>query len=525
MLSFFPEIAILILLLTAVVIFVLNNTRTGFSYSWLIAAMGILLAWPLLFFSRLAIPQLIEIVSWRPELIYPVSLTLISDSISWPFSIALATLALATILTGVVRSSEVWLDWVSILVVTAFGILAVMAGNPLTLILGWAALDLIELIIYMWRVDFGSLREHIAIAFAVRIGGIWLLVLSATLIGMFEITWSFANVSQEASIFLLLAAGFRLGVVYFGGTYRRDFPFSRGLGTIIRLVPAGSSLMLLTRTAEFGVPGYTETFYIAVTLVIAILAGFSWLFASDELDGQSFWILGLTTFSIASAARGLPEASLAWGLAILIPGGLLFLYSVRHRYLKALIILGLIGFSGLPFTPLWNGMSLYSSPNSLLVLLFFVPHAMFLSGYLWQALKKGKKNPEAERWIRLVYPWGLALLPLVYFIIGEWGQYTRIPIDRSPLILLSVSVTLIFAAVIYWGLHKGIKVPANASSIIISIFSLSWLRMLLWTLFRTLDRIFVFLQTVLEGEGGVLWALLLLILILVLITNAGLGGI
>lgn len=525
MLSFFPVIAILMLLLTTIILFVLNKTRTGFSYSWLIAALGILLVWPLLFFSRLATPQLIEIVSWQPELIYPVSLTLISDSISWPFTIALATLALATILTGVVRSSEIWSDWISMLVVTAFGILAVMAGNPLTLILGWAALDLVELIIYMWRVDFGSLREHIAVAFAVRIGGIWLLVLSATLMGMFEISWSFANISQEASIFLLLAAGFRLGVIYFGGTYRRDFPFSRGLGTIIRLVPAGSSLMLLTRTAEFGVPSYTETFYLAVTLVIAILAGFSWLFASNELDGQAYWILGLTTFTIASAARGLPEASLAWGLAILIPGGLLFLYSIRYRYLKIIIILGLIGFSGLPFTPLWNGMSLYSPPIRPLVLLFFIPQALFLAGYLWQALKKGQKSPEAERWIRVVYPWGLALLPLVYFIIGEWGQYPRIPVGKSPIILFLNLVILILAVVIFLGLRKGIKFPDNASSIIITIFSLSWLRSLMWNAFRILDRIFVFLQTVLEGEGGVLWALLLLILILVFLTNAGLGEI
>lgn len=523
MLPYFPVIAILVLLVTAVVIFGLNNTRSGFSYSWLIAALGLLLAWPLLFFSRMAIPQLIEIISWHPEIIYPVSLTLVSDVISWPFTIAIATLSLATVLTSVVRSPEIWSDWVTILILTAFGVLAVMAGNPLTLILGWAALDLIELIIYMWKVDFGILREHVAVSFAVRIGGIWLLVLSATLMGMFEMTWSFTNISQQASIVLLLAAGFRLGVIYFGGTYRSEFPFSRGLGTIIRLVPAGSSLMLLTRSAEVGVPGFVETLFLVVVFIVAILAGFSWLFSSDELDGQPYWILGLTTYSIASAARGHPEASLAWGLANIIPGGLLFLYSVRNRYLNIMLILGLIGLSGLPFTPLWNGMSLYSAPIHPLVFLLLIPHAMFLAGYLWQSMKGGEQSVGVERWTRVVYPWGLALLPLVYFIIGEWGQYPRNPL-QSTLIIISNILALILAVAMYFGLRRGLKIPADASSIIIAFFSLRWLRSLLWKIYQTFDRIFFFLQTVLEGDGGVLWALLLLILILVFLSNADLMG-
>ena len=79
MISFFPIFAISILLITAIGLIALNYTRAGFAYSWIIAALGILLAWPLLFFSRLAIPQVIEIVPWRPEFVYPASPTLIID--------------------------------------------------------------------------------------------------------------------------------------------------------------------------------------------------------------------------------------------------------------------------------------------------------------------------------------------------------------------------------------------------------------------------------------------------------------
>ncbi len=525
MITFFPIFAVSILLITAIGLIALNNTRSGFAYSWLIAALGILLAWPLLFFARVAIPQVIDIIIWRPEFVYPASPTIIIDQISWPFSIALITLALSTILTSVVRSSEGWSDWVSVLVVTAFGILAVMAGNPLTLILGWAALDLIELIIYLWRIDIRVWRDQVVVAFSVRVGGIWLLLLGSTLTGMFETTWSFTNLTQQASILLIFAASIRLGVIYFGGTYRRDYPFSRGFGTILRFAPAGASLMLLARTAVVGVSGSVMLLMLIIVIFIALLAGFAWLFAKSEIEGQPYWILGMTAFSIASSIQGLPESSLAWGLANLFSGALLFLFSVRYRYLIALIILGLLGFSGLPLTPLWNGMSQYSSPITLLVFLLIIPHAMLLAGYFWQAFKEGQKIKDAERWIRVVYPWGLTLLPLAYFIVGDWGLTSLQLTEWSPLILLVSITTLLLAAGILIGLRSGYKISNRVSSVIISFFSMEWLRFFSLSMFQLLGRIVNMFQSVLEGEGGVLWAILLLILILVLLVNVGVVGI
>ncbi|MCK4975880.1 MAG: hypothetical protein KAS36_03010, partial [Anaerolineales bacterium] len=86
-------------------------------------------------------------------------------------------------------------------------------------------------------------------------------------------------------------------------------------------------------------------------------------------------------------------------------------------------------------------------------------------------------------------------------------------------------VTLGLAALIFMGLRMGLTIPENVNSIIVTIFSLNWLRPLLWNGFRALGGVFNFLCTVLEGEGGVLWALLLLILLLVFMANAGLGGV
>ena len=61
------------------------------------------------------------------------------------------------------------------LILTALGILAVVADNPLTLVLIWAAIDISELIAQMRVVEDPGLSERTVIAFASRAAGIFVL--------------------------------------------------------------------------------------------------------------------------------------------------------------------------------------------------------------------------------------------------------------------------------------------------------------------------------------------------------------
>ena len=109
----------------------------------------------------------------------------------------------------------------------------------------------------------------------------------------------------------------------------------RGLGTSLRLVPAAASLVLLVRTAYTGVPDPWRPYLLALVGLSALYGAILWFTASDELSGRPFWILGMIAFVVASAVCGVPEASLAWGLACIFSGGLLFLLSARHPQLAS----------------------------------------------------------------------------------------------------------------------------------------------------------------------------------------------
>lgn len=73
-------------------------------------------------------------------------------------------------------------------------------------------------------------------------------------------------------------------------------------------------------------------------------------------------------------------------------------------------------------------------------------------------------------------------------------------------------VALLIAGII-WG-QRVIMVPKFIGDILDYVFSFRWLFFLFGMFFRWFERLVSFLTTVLEGEGGLLWILLWIVLLL-----------
>jgi hypothetical protein len=66
--------------------------------------------------------------------------------------------------------------------------------------------------------------------------------------------------------------------------------------------------------------------------------------------------------------------------------------------------------------------------------------------------------------------------------------------------------------------------PAILTPIWSRLFSLGWIANLVWGIYRSI-RIFVSTMTkIAEGEGGMLWAMVLLVILLSLLVQSGVGG-
>jgi hypothetical protein len=525
MLAFLPLVSIFLLLLTPLVILILRLARPRFAYFWLVAVFGALLVWPLVLLMSQNIPQAMPLLSWGSSDLFSISPALLIDSLSWPYAFALATLVLSVILTDVARAWEAdWLSWAASLGLAAIGMVAILAGNLLTLLLAWAAIDLAELHISMIHVERIEERERVVIAFSVRVAGILLLLWGDIVARAGGAEFSISAIPPSASIYVLLACGLRLGVIPLNLPYQEEFRMSRGLSTMVRLVPPAASLVLLARTATSSIPPHFTPYLLALGGLAALYAGFFWFIAEDELDGRTFWILGMASMSLAAAVRGQPSASLSWGVAMLLSGGLLFLLSARHRNLLPISLAGFLGLSMLPFTPTWEAGKLYTAPLNIFLLIYVLAQVLFLAGYLRHALRPGLSLNGVERWVWLIYPAGILLLPVAFFLTGiwYWREQGLGPINLGRLFPGVIILALLCAGII---LREYIPLwPNRATARLKSIFSFQWLYGLLWRTYHGVSGLAGFISVVLEGEGGVLWALLILTLLIAFIFQGRLGG-
>lgn len=525
MINLLPFLPILILLLFAVALLVIKVIRPKFGYMWLVAALGALAAWPVQLISRLAIPSEITLVVWQPRFYFSQSPALLLDNISWPFALALVSLVLAVILTDVARAAESdWLTWTSILSITALGLAAVLAANPLTLLLAWAALDLAEVLILLSETLKSGIREQILITFAARWAGIFALLIATIISSADGQTLSYATISTSVSPYLLLAAGLRLGVLPLHPPFFEELPLRRSLGTMLNIIPAATGLMLLARTATAGAPQNLSPYLLVFTGLAAIYAGISWLAATDELDGRSFWILGLAALALASAIRAQPSATLAWGITALLSGGVIFFMSARHRLLYPIAGLGLLGLLGLPYFPSWQSVDLYKAPAGPILLLFWIAQIMIAIGYIRHLFGPGDRLVGVERWVWVIYPWGLAVLPLTHILLTVWDL--RRPGSEKPDLLLFWPnlVAIMVIAISIFLYRRGFRFPTRLFHAFRQALSLRWLYRFVWQIYRLGARTIAFINLILEGEGGLLWTLLLLVILLSLLAQQQAGG-
>ena len=504
--------AIFVLLLAPFIMLVMRLLRARIGYLWLTALMGVLAAEVLVLFSKSAIPQTSVIPALGSRELISFSPTLLLDEISWVYGLAIVTLILAILLTVAVRRQALsWRAWASSLTMAACGLFAITANDPLTLLLAWSALDLVELLILIIVVEQHEIHTQGITAFAARLAGSALMLIAELQARTNGESFTLISIPTNISPIVLVAAAMRLGVLPLHVPFFEEPAIRRGLGTSLRLIPAAASLVIVTRTADAGVPEKwlnlpMQNLLFALVGISALYGAFRWATATDELAGRPFWILGLASFSVAEAIQGRPTASLAWSLACILSGGLIFLFSARNRFLLPLPIIGLLGLTAVPFSPTSTVVLSLTSPAGALVILFWLAHGLLLYGYAHFPMRTIDTPDSSHRGFQVVYVLGLALLATTHWGIG-WTQGVRFKPDWWwSLIPIGIAATIGI-----WN-RKGTHIPQNIIFLGARVFSLSWLYRLFAMLYRGLGFTIERISRVLEGDGGLLWTVILIIL-------------
>jgi hypothetical protein len=519
----FILISVLFLFATALSLAVLQVTRPNYRFAWLVAAGGSFLAWASVLLWQARMPLTLELPMWGATALFANAPSFLAEQLTWPYALALTTLGLAVILTEVVRENfPAPFPWAGTLTLIGFGLLAVLADNPLTLVLVWAALDVTELLTQLASVE-GRASERVTIGFAARTVGMGLVLWAGWVSLSRGAPLDFRSPLPEAGVYLILAAGLRLGVLPLHLAYATESAMRRGFGTTLRLVSAASSLVILARIPVQGISSPLAPFLLVLVAIAGVYGGWMWMRSPDELAGRPYWVIVLASLAIASALRGNPIGSVAWGVALVLTGGALFLSSVQHKILqRILLVVGLWGISSLPFSPTASGWGTgvdISWANWISWPLLITAQALLAAGFIRQVLRPAASVPlDAQiAWARNIYPIGIGLPLATLILLGLFGWDGARVLGTLPagpsaaaltgaLLWLTPRLRWLNPVRAHW-----VRLQEGEPSRLDSFYNL------LWNLYRSLGRLSESIAAVFEGEGGILWALLFLVLFLSLL--------
>jgi len=548
LISMLPVLSVCLLVGAALGIPIVERFYPVRRFIWGFTFLFVSVAWSCMLISVYGLPDFLQSPSPGFEEILSIRPAFIIDSTSWPIAVALLTLLLAILLRErQALEQKSTLLWSGMLAITASGLVAVNAATPLTLMLAWVAIDVIESVVMLSQIGAADLRRQFILAIGIRTFSVFLLLWVSAFYQADEYDLTLLEYAPELNLYFFAAAVIRLGIIPLHDPFFRASGMRRGLGTLVRMTNAAASLILICRLAEINMPAEPSPWLLLAAGAVTLLGAVFWWKAADEIDGRLPWIIAVTSLSAGAALLSLPLASITWGLILILVGSLLFLTERHDRRGVYLPLVGLALCSGLPFTPAWQGMAIFvwegpatwsNLPGRVLLMAGFItllagfykhgtkiilrdeqdqnpvvkigesaPALLLLAGYIGLGVWIGLNFPSPS-WI----PGGIAAGGTLLFVLLQRRVSKPTPLilsltDGSPTIPLPEKPVLPAAPT---------RIPGKVLNFLSSfqvVATLNWLYLFLYRFFDFFRRLFRMMTRILEGEGGFLWALLIFILL------------
>jgi hypothetical protein len=509
-----------LLLIGAAALTALPLLRPKFRFGWLVALTAVLIAALVVLIQNSQIPDVLALPVWTPTVFSSTPPTLSQIDLTWPYALCIAAVALSSLLTAPARAGfPRSASWAPILGFAGLGILAVSADNALTLVLIWAALDLVELGFSLRSSDLPTSAGQAVFAFSARVGSLILVLLAQVLPTAGAPEVGFAAVAAPHGLLLLVASLIRLAAFAAPAHVDSAAPGAQSVEATMQLISACAAIAFLSRLQSSSLSSPFSPVLWLLLAATALYAGWMWLRAPDDMVGRPYWILGVATLALASVSRGDPVGATGWGLCLLLVGGALFLSSARQTWITRSLWIGVWTMSSLPFSltaTAWlgkAGMLDWSLP------LLLVAQAALLAGFLFHAQRSVGRLPLGQEppWLRAVYPIGIDILLGLQVLLGLWAWKGA----TSTGAWLGGVIAVVFGLVIVWLKRRVPRLSPTIDQWLPSPSAGPMGRLLAVThaLQAVLRSLVDTITALFEGEAGIMWSLLILALFVSVIVS------
>lgn len=195
-----------------------------------------------------------------------------------------------------------------------------------------------------------------------------------------------------------------------------------------------------------------------------------------------------------------------------------------------LVVFGAVTLSTLPFTPTasaWNGLN---GSWDIFTIFYWLAFVLLFVGFIKHGGRKEESIQGHERWIHVIYPLGLIFMLVTHWFCGIWGWPGSFTVGSMWFSLPpSLALVAFFAfrrfrktPIVPEGSLKWYEAFVHKIGMPVARFlSLDWVNGLFKGLFGLLQKVVMFLSEILEGQGGVMWAFLLLVVLISLAISKG----
>lgn len=507
--SLFPFFSVLFLIINPALLWLFNRFDQNLQklQFWVMLTTGTAWLISLVFFFFIPDDHLNPIWNAGEELLPSLAFSL--DWVSSSYFLAVTTLIFFGVLVeGHSPQTNAW--------ITGLGgicVIGTLVDSAYTLALVWTLIE--GLALYSFLRNQGEMTTSHRYIFGImaRLIGPLLLIYVSVVNSSTGIAPFLTDLPSTAAPFLLAA-----GVIGFGGWFLTPKIFQKEHSVIrpgkyLSWTPATLGLVLITRSAQIFIPDeFSPTIYIVGSVVIfLVFIGIVLLSPPERI-----WKFGSLALFIAGFAFGAPEAVLTWGAVFLLPGLVLFRDFGSKRAASLALIVGGIGILTLPFFPTWVG----------LIFLKGIP-GLFIAGLAGVFLGR-IFNHQIQAWREIETPTEqispLVIVGYAVILISQYSISIQTGLIRKSLafseIPFSAWITaLLFGfAVLFWD-----RIPLVKFSWLESFKSKSKGFILSTTnsIPRLADGAVYLFTRLFEGDGGLIWTLLLGFLIITLISLRG----
>jgi hypothetical protein len=324
------------------------------------------------------------------------------------------------------------------------------------------------------------------------------------------------SISIRSHLGLFLAAFFHSGALDFRSTGRSS-ENRMYIDSVIHLASIVISSSILFRIPS---PTFAPLLGLIIKIIISLIAvysGLSCIFPADDKNRLQNLILAFFSTICLAFFIGNIDAGVNWLVFFILIMGISKLFNLKSNFILVVFFLYYILYSGFPYTYLsYGSRGMLANGFSLFSFLTILPHAMILADYFQNTISMNEVLIETDPWKQAFYFLGtippvltLAAIRLKNPLNAETGfEYWWAGLS---VVLISLFVSFYSIRSISKGhLNNQKKIEPDSEM----TGAWNWITNIGQFFYTIAGQLVVAISNLLEGRGGMLWAIVLLALLL-----------